>query len=186
MNFEFLLCWINIIQGEFKVFNDLNVVIMMIFGLCVVVCICDFFVGVGGMNYFFLLGSMEVLVVGGDVICYGVYFMEFLINGLLKQGVCKDCMEVKIFGGVKIIVSFFNVGVQNVEFVVCFFCDEGISVVGLLMGGEYGCKLEFWLVLGRVCQYVLMGVEMQCIVVMEICLVVLVLKLVVDILVEFF
>ncbi len=81
---------INIIQGEYKVSNDPNVVITTILGSCVAACIRDPAAGVGGMNHFLLPGSTEALAAGGDATRYGVHLMELLINGLLKQGARKS------------------------------------------------------------------------------------------------
>lgn len=161
MNLELPPRRINIIQGEYKVSNDPNVVITTILGSCVAACIRDPAAGVGGMNHFLLPGSTEALAAGGDATRYGVHLMELLINGLLKQGARKDRMEAKIFGGAKTIASFSNVGAQNAEFAARFLRDEGIRVVGSSTGGEHGRKLEFWPVSGRARQHALTGVETQ-------------------------
>ena len=152
---------INIIQGEFKVVNDPNVVLSTILGSCVAACMRDPVAGVGGMNHFLLPGSASAMAGGGDATRYGVHLMELLINGLLKQGARKDRLEAKIFGGAKTIASFSNVGDQNAAFAVSFLKDEGIPVVGSSTGGEFGRKLEFWPVSGRARQYPLTGAETQ-------------------------
>lgn len=158
---------VNIIQGEYKVSADPDVVLTTILGSCVAACIRDPIAGVGGMNHFLLPGSAETLAAGGDATRYGVHLMELLINGLLKQGGRKDRMEAKIFGGAKTIASFSNVGAQNAVFAEQFLRDEGISLVGSSTGGEHGRKLEFWPVSGRARQHALTGAETQRTVAME-------------------
>lgn len=67
-----------IMLGEYFVF-DSGMLFVIVFGLCVVVCICDIDVGIGGMNYFMLFdeGGWDIL---SFLVCYGIYVMEVLIN----------------------------------------------------------------------------------------------------------
>jgi Chemotaxis protein; stimulates methylation of MCP proteins len=152
---------VHIIQGEYKVVSDPNVVLSTILGSCVAACLRDPVAGVGGMNHFLLPGSATPGSGGGDATRYGVHLMELLINGLLKQGARRDRLEAKVFGGAKTIATFSNVGEQNAEFAMKFLQDEGIKVVGGSTGGEHGRKLEYWPVSGRARQYPLTGAETQ-------------------------
>lgn len=152
---------INIIQGEYKVVSDPNVVLTTILGSCVAACLRDPVAGVGGMNHFLLPGNAHSPTSGGDATRYGVHLMELLINGLLKKGARRDRLEAKVFGGAKTIATFSNVGEQNAAFAMQFLRDEGIKVVSSSTGGEFGRKLEFWPVSGRARQYPLTGAETQ-------------------------
>lgn len=152
---------VHIIQGEYKVVTDPDVVLSTILGSCVAACMRDPVAGVGGMNHFLLPGSAGAMASGGDATRYGVHLMELLINGLLKKGARRDRLEAKIFGGAKTIASFSNVGEQNAAFAVQFLKDEGIPIVGSSTGGEHGRKLEFWPISGRARQYPLTGAETQ-------------------------
>jgi len=152
---------VHLIQGEYKVMSDPDVVLTTILGSCVAACLRDPVVGVGGMNHFLLPGSMEAMAAGGDATRYGVHLMELLINGLLKQGARRDRLEAKIFGGAKTIATFSNVGEQNARFARQFLTDEGIKIVGESTGGEHGRKLEFWPTSGRARQHALTGAEAQ-------------------------
>ncbi|MCM2448639.1 chemoreceptor glutamine deamidase CheD [Agrobacterium vitis] len=158
---------VHIIQGDYKVVSDPNVVLSTILGACVAACIRDPIAGVGGMNHFLLPGSANPGMGGGDATRYGVHLMELLINGLLKKGARRDRLEAKIFGGAKTIATFSNVGEQNAAFAAQFLKDEGIKVVGSSTGGEHGRKLEFWPISGRARQYPLTGAEPQKTVAME-------------------
>ncbi|QCI98767.1 chemoreceptor glutamine deamidase CheD [Agrobacterium larrymoorei] len=150
---------VHIIQGEFKIANDPDVVLSTILGSCVAACLRDPVAGVGGMNHFLLPGTGGMG--GGDATRYGVHLMELLINGLLKQGARRDRLEAKVFGGAKTIASFSNVGEQNALFANQFLRDEGIRVVGGSTGGDLGRKVEFWPVSGRARQHPLSGAETQ-------------------------
>ncbi|MGC3970553.1 MAG: chemoreceptor glutamine deamidase CheD [Pirellulales bacterium] len=157
----------HVIQGEFKVVRDPNVVLATILGSCVAACIRDPVAGVGGMNHFLLPGSADSVKMGGDATRYGVHLMELLINGLLKEGARRDRLEAKVFGGAKTIATFSNVGEQNAAFAMRFLKDEGIPVVGSSTGGEFGRKLEYWPASGRARQYPLTGAETTKTVAME-------------------
>jgi chemotaxis protein CheD len=156
---------VHIIQGEYKVFEDPNVVLTTILGSCVAACLRDPVAGVGGMNHFLLPGTVGAG--GGDATRYGVHLMELLINDMLKKGARRDRIEAKIFGGAKTIASFSNVGEQNVAFAMQFLKDEGIPVIGSSTGGEHGRKVEFWPVSGRARQLPLTGAEAKTTVALE-------------------
>jgi len=150
---------IHIIQGEFNVTDDPDVVLSTILGSCVAACMRDPVAGVGGMNHFLLPG--EANGSGGEAARYGVHLMELLINGLLKKGARRERLEAKIIGGAKTIAGFSNVGEKNAEFAQQFLSDEGIRIVGSNTGGDVGRKLEYYPVSGRARQYPLSGAETQ-------------------------
>ena len=152
---------VHIIQGEYKVISDPDVVLSTILGSCVAACLRDPVAGVGGMNHFLLPGTGGAMTSGGDATRYGVHLMELLINGLLKKGARRDRLEAKIFGGAKTISTFSNVGEQNSVFATQFLRDEGIRLVGSSTGGDHGRKIEYWPVSGRARQYPLTGAETQ-------------------------
>lgn len=141
-----------VIQGEFKISSDPNVVLTTILGSCVAACLRDPRAGIGGMNHFLLPGAGDS---GGLATRYGVHLMELLINELLKNGARRDRLEAKIFGGAQTMARFSNIGHQNAEFAVRFLNDEGITIVNASTGGSLGRKLEFWPVSGRARQHAL-------------------------------
>ncbi|WP_245409719.1 chemotaxis protein CheD [Pararhizobium haloflavum] len=149
---------LHVIQGEYAVSADPNVVLTTILGSCVAACLRDPVAGVGGMNHFLLPGAAQAAS-GNAATRYGVHLMELLINALLKSGARRDRLEAKIFGGAQTISQFSNVGQQNAEFAMQFLSDEGISVVGSSTGGDQGRKLEYWPVSGRARQHALSGRE---------------------------
>src|ERR1044071_3494438 len=152
---------VHIIQGEWKVLNDPDVVLSTILGSCVAACLRDPVAGVGGMNHFLLPGSGGAMGSGGDATRYGVHLMELLINGLLKKGARRDRLEAKIFGGAKTIASFSNVGEQNAAFAMEFLREKGIAVFAWSGGGKSGRNLKYCPVSARPRQYPLTGAETQ-------------------------
>jgi chemotaxis protein CheD len=100
--------------------------ILTVLGSCISACIRDRVSGIGGMNHFML-----PIVPGGEPVewraaglgaatRYGNYAMEYLINEIMKNaqnGCMRENLEVKIFGGSRVIKSTTDIGNLNVAFV---------------------------------------------------------------------
>lgn len=128
-----------------------------VLGSCVAACIRDKVIGVGGMNHFMLpVQSGDRGIVRNNsvnqALCYGNWAMEFLINSILKQGGRKDRLEVKIFGGGRVLAGMTNidVGRRNVEFVLEYLDKEGLSVVSKDLLGDYPRKVLYFADTGAV------------------------------------
>ena len=151
-----LHCKVNIIQGEYFVTDDPDVVVTTLLGSCVAACIRDPIARVGGINHFLLPGS-EIRMNAGEAERYGVHLMELLVNGLLQRGARRDRLEAKLFGGARTIEGLSDIGARNVAFAEKFLQNEDISVVGGSLGGGCGRRLQFWPVSGRARQAVMSG-----------------------------
>lgn len=156
---------VHVIQGEYHVSDDPNVVLTTILGSCVAACLRDSAAGIGGMNHFLLPGGPGSS--GNAATRYGVHLMELLINELLKNGARRDRLQAKIFGGAQTIAQFSNVGRQNAEFATRFLTDERIPIINASTGGDFGRKVEFWPVSGRARQHALDNTQTQRAVEME-------------------
>lgn len=149
---------INIIQGEYRVSNETDVVIATLLGSCVAACIYDPLIRVGGMNHFLLPGeagqgqSLEAQR-------YGVHLMELLVNGLLKLGASRDRLQAKLFGGANTVRKLGNIGTSNAKFAREFLSKEGITCTGSSLGGERGRRVQFWPSTGKAMQMYMMGEE---------------------------
>ncbi len=139
---------IHIVQGEYKVSDDPNVVVSTLLGSCVAACIRDPLVGVGGMNHFLLPGE-DARSHAYDAERYGDYLMELLVNGLMKQGAHRDRLEAKLFGGARMMSGLSDIGLKNAEFAERYLKYEGIKLVGKDLGGQRGRRLQYWPVSGR-------------------------------------
>ncbi len=136
-----------VIQGQYKVSKDEDVVLSTILGSCIATCLWDPIAGVGGMNHFLLPGDR------GDsdkTLSYGAYSMELLINGLLKRGGERDRFEAKIFGGASMMVGLPEIGKKNIEFARKFLSEEDIPCTKESIGGTRARRIKFWPVSGRV------------------------------------
>ena len=113
----------NIVQGEYKVSDDPDVVLTTLLGSCVAACIRDPVKGIGGMNHF--------LLPGGDVGSsrdserIGVHLMELLLNGLMRQGAQRERLEAKLFGGARMMQGLSDIGAKNAAFAKTFPAVRG-------------------------------------------------------------
>jgi chemotaxis protein CheD len=133
---------VNIIQGEFKVSKDPQVVLTTLLGSCVAACIRDPLAGVGGMNHFLLPGDTDHAGQNAGE-NYGVHLMELLINGLMREGAKRDRLEAKLFGGARMMKGLSDIGQRNSEFAMRFLKYESIQLVGSDFGGERGRRITY-------------------------------------------
>jgi len=148
---------IHVVQGEFAVTDDPDVMMGTILGSCVAACVCDPLAGIGGMNHFLLPGDKESSMVGGgpQALRYGVQSMELLLNALYRMGARRERLEVKLFGGARVVDGLSDVGQQNAAFAERFLQAEGIALMGGSLRGERARRIQFWPVSGRVRQMAL-------------------------------
>jgi len=144
----------HVIQGEYRVSSDPELVLTTILGSCVAACIRDPVVGVGGMNHFLLPGDD-----GSSGLRYGVQSMELLVNALLRRGARRDRLEVKLFGGARLIDGLTDVGTQNAGFAERFVRDEGLIHAGGSLRGDRARRIQYWPVSGRARQVFLAAAE---------------------------
>ena len=147
---------VHVIQGQYHVSSDADLVLTTILGSCVAACVRDPVAGVGGMNHFLLPGED-----GGEGLRYGVQSMVLLVNALLRRGARRDRLEVKLFGGARLIDGLTDVGSQNAAFGERFVRDEGLTYVGGSLRGQRARRIQYWPVSGRARQVLLESQERQ-------------------------
>ena len=124
-------------------------------GSCVSACIWDEKNNIGGMNHFMLPLKKGVNGEEGEesipesAARYGNYAMEFLINELITHGGEKKHFKTKLFGGGKIIEGLSDIGKKNIDFIVQYLNDEGMSVVSQDLGNDYARQILFDPLTGR-------------------------------------
>lgn len=138
----------HVMQGQFHVTDDPDVVLTTVLGSCVAACLRDPVARIGGMNHFLLPGEDD-RAHAPDAERYGVHLMELLVNGMMSCGAHRDRLEAKLFGGAKTIFKSSDVGAMNAQFAERFLRNEGIRIIGGSLGGPRGRKVEFWPVSGR-------------------------------------
>ena len=139
-----------ILPGECYV-SKAGEMVVTVLGSCIAACIRDTALGIGGMNHFMLplqtaSGSGARSGAISPELCYGNWAMEFLINEILKQGGSKRRMEVKLFGGGKVLgnMSNLDVGQRNIDFVKSFLDNEGLPVVAEDLGADCPRKVLYF------------------------------------------
>jgi len=139
-----------ILQGQFYVTKE-NEAIVTVLGSCISACIRDPQAGIGGMNHFMLpadnSGNGAKL---SESARYGNFAMEMLINEILKNGGKKKNLEVKIFGGGKILRNVTDVGERNIEFAITYIKTEGLNLLSSDVGSAHPRKVYYFPDSGRV------------------------------------
>jgi chemotaxis protein CheD len=150
--------------GEYYVTSEEEAVTTVL-GSGISACIRDLETGAGGMNHFMLPedngsgnGSWNTAD-GGASTRYGSYAMERLINELLKLGARRERLEVKLFGGGRILPSMTDVGMRNIAFVQSFLRVEGLGVAAQDLGDIFPRRVVYFPRSGRVLLKHLRAVE---------------------------
>jgi chemotaxis protein CheD len=145
-----------ILPGEFYVSNK-GEMISTVLGSCISACIRDPIAGIGGMNHFMLPIDRRAKARGDDydpgiVTRYGDFAMEMLINSILRAGGKRKNLEVKVFGGGKVIshMTSMDVGNKNINFVHEYLEFEGIKITAEDTGDIYPRKVNYFSDTGRV------------------------------------
>jgi len=141
-----------ILPGEYYV-TRVDEVVTTVLGSCVSACIRDRESGIGGMNHFMLpqtstgKGTDEIV---GIATRYGNFAMEHLINTILSNGGKRKNLEVKVFGGGKIIPTLTDVGIKNITFVMDYLSQEGLKPLAQDLGDIYPRKVVYYPKTGKV------------------------------------
>jgi chemotaxis protein CheD len=112
-------------------------------GSCIAACIRDNVTGIGGMNHFMLPATVSNepaawQAIGlGAATRYGNFAMEHLINAIMRNGGRRENLEVKIFGGGRILANMTDVGLRNIAFVREYLAAEGLRVIAEDVGDIY-------------------------------------------------
>lgn len=146
---DFELWTAKILPGEYYVTRD-DEAIATVLGSCISACIRDPALGVGGMNHFMLPvdtsdGKSCWLDPGaGQSTRYGSFAMESLVNDLIKLGARRERLEVKLFGGGKILASMTDVGARNISFAKDWLRLEGLAVVAEDVGEIFPRRIIYF------------------------------------------
>ena len=138
-----------ILPGEFYVTRG-HERIVTVLGSCISACIRDTRSHVGGMNHFMLPANQLEPADSLTLNRYGNFAMENLINEILKNGGNRHYLEVKIFGGGKVLRQNFDVGMRNINFAKSYLDNEGLKIVAEDVAGIYPRKVVYDPITGKV------------------------------------
>ncbi|MEE9551483.1 MAG: chemoreceptor glutamine deamidase CheD [Gammaproteobacteria bacterium] len=143
-----------ILPGEFYV-SIHGELITTVLGSCVSACIRDPVLGIGGMNHFMLplhvqnrAGAWKDTPVSAST-RYGNVAMERLINVILANGGKRKNLEIKLFGGGKVLDMNINIGQFNINFVKEYLRTEHFKIETEDVGGIYPRKVMYYPSSGR-------------------------------------
>jgi chemotaxis protein CheD len=146
---------VKILPGEYYVTRG-EEAISTVLGSCISACAHDPVKKVGGMNHFMLpedasTGPNNWLDPSiGLATRYGSYAMESLINDLLKLGATRERLEIKVFGGGRVLSGVTDVGARNIAFVRSYLQLEGHRILAEDLGGTQPRKVIYFPTTGRV------------------------------------
>jgi len=143
---------VKILPGEFYVTGS-DEAITTVLGSCVSACIRDPVARVGGMNHFMLPEDNSIRDASAPVVLatrYGSNAMESLINEVLRQGGLRERLEIKIFGGGRVLAGMADVGARNIEFVRHYLSIERLQMNAQDVGGEQPRKVVYYPAEGKV------------------------------------
>lgn len=143
-----------LLPGDYYVTRH-DEVLDTVLGSCVSACIRNPHLKIGGMNHFMLprpsgLGNDTWENVAGRATRYGSASMEQLINRVLSVGGSRADLEVKIFGGGRVLSSLSDVGYHNVAFVREYLKQEGLKIVSEDVGNVCPRHVQYFPLTGRV------------------------------------
>lgn len=133
--------------GEFYV-SDSDIVITTVLGSCISACIFDTQTQMGGLNHFMLPEGTQ----GEDLYRssrYGLFAMEQLVNELMKHGCQRENMQIKLTGGGDMMGGMTSIGQQNIDFILQYIKDEGLSVLAKDLGGDQARRVAYFPTEGR-------------------------------------
>lgn len=143
-----------ILPGEFYVSRH-GELITTVLGSCVSACIRDTRTGIGGMNHFMLpldtsqdRQSWNNTPVNSQT-RYGNIAMERLINVILAGGGNRRNLEIKLFGGGKVLQIDTDIGSKNIDFVKQYLDTEGLAIAAEDVGGSHPRKIQYYPSTGR-------------------------------------
>jgi len=142
-----------ILPGEYYVTMREEWVVTVL-GSCVSACIRDSIFAIGGMNHFMLpmrgdAGQCRATDLS-DATRYGNFAMEHLINGILKNGGRRENLEIKLFGGGRVLAQMTDVGRRNIVFVRDYIETERLRIAAEDLGGVHPRKIMYNPLTGKV------------------------------------
>lgn len=143
-----------LLPGDYYITTHEEIIVTTL-GSCVSACIRDREFGIGGMNHFMLPYRSSLADNWKNTRLsasnrYGSYAMENLINDILKHGGERRNLEVKVFGGGKILAQMTDIGRNNIKFIKQYIETEGLNLIAEDTGDVYPRKIVYFPLTGKV------------------------------------
>jgi len=145
---------VKILPGEYYVTTG-NELVITTLGSCISACVRDRIYGIGGMNHFMLPAQLlsndhwrnSSISLANR---YGNFAMENLINDILRNGGERQNLEIKIFGGGKILTNMTDIGKRNITFIEEYVRIEKLNLVAKDVGNNFPRRVVYHPVSGKV------------------------------------
>ncbi|RYZ01191.1 MAG: hypothetical protein EOO73_36340 [Myxococcales bacterium] len=139
--------WIaQVLPGEYYVTRQ-DEVIATVLGSCVATCVRDHEAGVGGINHFMLPNGAGVCE--EDALRYGSHAVARLLGELVRYGARPERMEIKVFGGGRVIDSAADIGLQNVQYARQYFAGMALPIQVEDTRGSVARRVRYFPATGR-------------------------------------
>ncbi|MEJ6395428.1 chemotaxis protein CheD [Gymnodinialimonas sp. 2305UL16-5] len=132
---------LHVMQGQLKLSETPDDVLVALLGSCVAACMRDPILKIGGMNHFLLPGDDPSA--NSNSARYGARSMEELVNALLRKGASRRNLEVWLYGGADVLRNSTKIGSANAKFATEFVKTEGFRLRGGDLGGKCGRRMRF-------------------------------------------
>jgi chemotaxis protein CheD len=129
-------CVAKLLPGQFYLCRGETIVTVV--GTGVAACIRDPVLGLGGMNHF-----LEPFATTAAESSLGEEAMLALVRGLLDAGAQRRDLEVKLFGGARILDPNCEIGARTIDTARRFLDHTGIALVEEDLGGSYPRKIDY-------------------------------------------
>ncbi len=148
--------------GDFFATKD-DIILSTVTGACVVICLSDPMLKIGGMGHFIVPESKGTEGIISDEIAHqGIVKIEYLMAEIIKLGGDRKNLNAKIFGAGYTDYdksSFDNLSESNIRFLQEYFTLEKIEIRRSDLGGDFRRKIHFSLNDGKVFRQILKNNE---------------------------
>lgn len=121
---------VSVLAGEVYA-TDRDEHLTTVLGSCVATCVRDPHTGVGGMNH--------ILLPEGN----GRALIERLLDRLRALGAQRDHLEIKVFGGGRVIGGVSDIGGDNLASVRAYLVEHGLTITAADVGGTDARRLRY-------------------------------------------
>lgn len=137
-----LRMWVaQVLPGEYYVTRQ-DEVIATVLGSCVSTCVRDREAGVGGINHYMLpSGSAPT---EPEALRYGSHAVARLLGELVRYGARSERLEIKVFGGGRVIESGADVGLHNVQYARRYFESAALPIAAEDTRGTVARRVRYF------------------------------------------
>ena len=113
-------------------------------GRCVVVCLNDLQLGIGGMGHFIIPGMIGTEgIIASEIARAGIIHLEYIMADFVKLGGDRKKLTARVFGAGLLDGTKALIVKSNIDFIKDYFKIEGIPVIKEDLGGTSRREILF-------------------------------------------